>query len=296
MILLRKIRKTINSIFYLLIKKQLMIMDNEETIRYIVKNKKSVVRYGDGEMNIMLGGCAWFQEYNDSLSIRLKEISKSCDNKILICVPGYINSVNKNNEIDSKTKKFWRGYSIKCGGYFRKYFNNNYLYGDANISLFYNRKKNRKDIEKHIYLLKKIWDNKNIICIEGKENNIGVNNDLFDNASTVKKVICPNKNAYRLYDKILKYIISVCDKNTIIICSLGPTATVLCYDLCSKYNVMSYDLGHFDLHYNLYLRSILSETIINKDFEIIKDFTKQNENVLNSLINKNGYNSNRYLS
>lgn len=44
------------------------------------------------------------------------------------------------------------------------------------------------------------------------------------------------------------------DKKTLILISLGPTATVLVYDILKLGNQII-DFGHFDIHYEYYLRN-----------------------------------------
>ena len=48
--------------------------------------------------------------------------------------------------------------------------------------------------------LKKIWNGKNIIIIEGRYSRLGVANDLFNNAKSEKRILCPEKNAFAKYD------------------------------------------------------------------------------------------------
>ena len=45
------------------------------------------------------------------------------------------------------------------------------------------------------------------------------------------------------------------NQNTLILISLGPTATVLTYDLI-EYGHQIIDFGHFDIQYEYYLRNV----------------------------------------
>ena len=59
-----------------------------------------------------------------------------------------------------------------------------------------------------------------------------------------------------VFDKILEYLNNKnIDKDTLILIALGPTATVLAYELC-KIGFQSIDIGHFDLNYEFYLRNV----------------------------------------
>ena len=89
--------------------------------------------------------------------------------------------------------------------------------------------------------------------IEGEKTRFGIGNDLLNNAKSIKRILCPTRNAYNLYDKILNAALKV-DKNNLIIISLGPTASILAYDL-AKYGYQAVDLGHADIQYELFLRN-----------------------------------------
>ena len=100
--------------------------------------------------------------------------------------------------------------------------------------------------------LRGIWDKKDILIVEGEYSRLGVGNDLFDNANSIERIICPSENAYDIYDKILsetkKY-----GENKLILLAVGPTATVLAYDLYEAgFRVI--DIGHVDIEYEWFLR------------------------------------------
>ena len=104
---------------------------------------------------------------------------------------------------------------------------------------------------------KTIWNNRNILTIEGDKTRLGFQNNLFDNAKSIKRIICPAENAFKVYKKLFNYIINLnIDKDTLILISLGPTATILTYDII-KYGLKNQviDFGHFDIQYEYYLRN-----------------------------------------
>ena len=78
---------------------------------------------------------------------------------------------------------------------------------------------------------------------------MGVGNDLFKEASSINRILCPATNAWEQYDKILSTILELnLDQDTLFILALGPTATVLAYDL-TQYGFQALDLGHLDIQY-----------------------------------------------
>jgi glycosyltransferase family protein len=150
-------------------------------------------------------------------------------------------------------RKYWIDFINQYKFQLSNLINNNRTYYSATISRFYMRYKKRKNIHKYIKLLKKIWNSKNILIIEGEKSRLGMGNDLFDNAKSIKRIICPSINAFHVYDKIIKKVINLNEKRLILI-ALGPTATILAYDL-HKLGFQSIDIGHVDIEYEWFLRN-----------------------------------------
>ena len=66
--------------------------------------------------------------------------------------------------------------------------------------------------------------------------------------------MCPPENAFDKYDQILKTCLEF-SKDKLVVIALGPTATVLAYDLGVK-GYQALDLGHIDIEYEWYLRNV----------------------------------------
>ncbi len=101
--------------------------------------------------------------------------------------------------------------------------------------------------------LKEIWKNRDVILFEGQEARLGVANDLLDGAKSISRIIfCPVKNAFNKYDQIVSAFNDISPDKLILI-ALGPTATVLAYDLCKK-GYQAVDFGHISEEYECFLR------------------------------------------
>ena len=58
---------------------------------------------------------------------------------------------------------------------------------------------------KQIYdRMKKIWEDKDVVFIEGEKSRLGVGNDLFANTGSIKRILAPSTQAFNKYDEILK--------------------------------------------------------------------------------------------
>ena len=120
------------------------------------------------------------------------------------------------------------------------------------ISRFYIEYKDKSKIPYYIKKLKQIWDKKDILIIEGEMSRLGVGNDLFNNSKSIKRILCPAINAFNVYEKIISQAKKI-DKSNLILLALGPTSSVLAYDLY-KIGYQVIDVGLIDIEYEWFLR------------------------------------------
>jgi glycosyltransferase family protein len=245
-----------------------------ETINDILANQKSISRYGDGELRLMLQkGQIIFQPENAELSERLKEVLSSNLDNLIIGLPGPLCTV-KNENLNSRF--FWIGFINLYGNLLSKYLDPKRSYGNAGISRFYIGAIDKTKSERILVSLRKIWDKKDLLIIEGEFSRMGVGNDLFDNATSLQRIVCPAEDAFAKYDDILKSA-KYYGKDKLILMALGPTATILSYDL-AKSGFWAVDIGHVDVEYMWMLAKTVkkipikgryvSEARGEKDFEI----------------------------
>lgn len=235
---------------------------DEETVNEIVKNRKSLSRFGDGEFMWMSGErLDSFQEYSEEFSKDLKKAFQNKNEKLLVGIPYGIFDSSKCNLY---AKMHWS--IIKTDFYVRlaKFVDYNRKYSNASITRPYIDYKDYDYSRKSFENLKRIWDNKKVIFVEGEKTKLGVGNDLFDNAKEIKRIICPAQNAYEKLEKIENAIQEKVKKTDLIITALGPTASILASDMCNLgYQIV--DIGHIDIEYSWYLNhSILRDEVPGK--------------------------------
>lgn len=242
---------------------ELKVFSDEETLREIIVNNKSIARYGDGEFSLIFGYGIGFQKYNKTLSNKLLDILNSNDNNLLIGI-NVITNLKYIDRYTNKSKEFylhWIEYNkLKIA----KILNKTKKYYSSFITRFYIEYKNKTRTSQYIAMLKKIWEKKDILIIEGENSRIGVGNDLINNSNTIKRIICPSKNAFDIYDKIIKETIKI-NKNILILIALGPTSTVLAYDL-NKLGYQAIDVGHVDIEYEWFLKNASTKIMIENKF------------------------------
>ena len=253
----------------------LKIESPEDTIQEIIKYNKSISRFGDGEYDIIFGSDINYQEYNERLSKRLMEIINSNKTNLLVGIICPYNKSLQNNYINSEIK-FWKIWFLTYKIKLLKILNKKKKYYSSEITRFYSKFKSKTKVPQYIEKLKKIWMGRDVLFVEGEKTRLGVGNDLFNNTKSIRRIICPPKNSFRVYDKILDTVLKF-DKNFLILISLGPTASVLAYDL-SSYGYQAVDIGHADIQYELFLRR--AKSIIQIPFKFVNEYNSgKNENV-----------------
>ena len=231
-----------------------------------------------------------FQDYDNKLSQKLIKVLNSNEKNLLIG----LNIPYKEKDLQKLTisvRNYWINYLNRYQLNLSQLINKKRKYYSATISRFYMRYKDKsiKNIKKYIKKLKTIWDHKNILIIEGEKSRLGIGNDLFNNVKSIKRIICPVKNAFYVYDKIIKEVKKL-KENRLILIALGPTASILAYDLY-KLGYQSIDIGHVDIEYEWFIRNCTKVVPIENKYvneapiKFIVKKTKLN-NYYNQIISK----------
>lgn len=222
------------------------LMDTLELLR---KPGISCGRFGDGEIALIYGSDIGFQKYNENLAVRLKEIIQlPSDNSFLVCLPDIFGNLSF---CKPEAKKFWHKNIVYNREHWCDLLVEGKLYYNSFTSRFYSLYFNKSHCPQCVELWKKVWDKKRLLIVEGEGTRLGIGNDLLDNAGMIKRIICPAENAWDKYDEILRCTLDIKDNFDIVLVALGPTATVLCYDLYNQ-GVKALDVGHIDLEYEWY--------------------------------------------
>ena len=256
--------------------KGLKIKSPKDTLNEIIKNNSSISRFGDGEFLLIFGVKIPFQIPNPKLKKRLKEILISNEKNLLIGILPYkIENMKKFKENEKNfILRFYGNHKYDL----LKIINKNKIYYSTLFSRFYMPYKNNNNYAKiYIKNLKKIWNNKDVLIIEGEQSRLGIGNDLFNNMKSIKRIICPKTNSFNVYDKIINKAI-LFKKDILILIALGPTATILAYDL-SKLGYQAIDIGHADIEYEWYLRKSKYHEKIN--YKYVNEAYNGRNNILN---------------
>lgn len=216
----------------------------DETLDYIIEHNSSLVRFGDGEVNLMWGLPIPYQNHDLELANQLKHIvGLESDEKLVVCLP---DAFDDRFVFTWWATPFWKEHMNVYMDFYKELCKGSW-YGSTFISRPYIDYEDKSKAKGQFEKLKSIWENRDILIVEGITSRSGVGNDLFDKVKSVKRIICPSHNAYSVVDNIQEEIMKHAERR-LILCMLGPTAKVLAYHLSRKgYQVL--DIGHIDSEY-----------------------------------------------
>lgn len=238
------------------IRKNMQILNSEYTLRYILKHRSSICRFGDGELSMITNylhqddassyNNKTFQKYDAQLGARLLEVLLSEYSNCMICLPYAFKkfSVYKGYErFFFERECAYEQDLLKYIYKHRKQMN----FGDSCFTRFYYNRTDIPHLPSYIQQMKQIWDNQDIVFLEGEKSRLGVGNDLFANAKSIQRFLLPATNAFGKYDEILAAVKRM-SKSKLYLIALGHTATVLAYDM-ARLGFWAIDIGHVDIEY-----------------------------------------------
>ena len=240
------------------------ILNSIDSIKYIIEHKCSVSRFGDGEFIMLLGGgYDDYQGADQKLAKRLKEVLVSTDapNHIV----GLPMPLKHTIGLRPSSRDFWDYFTLRKGVSLLPYLSTSRLYIDTQLSRFYIMYIDKSHCGNQLNLLKAIWDNQDVVIIEGTKSRTGIGNDLYDNVKSLSRILGPATDAFSMYDEMLEAIVRYVSKDNLILLSYGPTATILAYDL-AKLGYWAIDIGHLDIEYEWFKMGAIDKVAINGKF------------------------------
>ena len=237
------------------------IMGINDTLDFMIATRCSVSRFGDAEMKVVKGMHISYQAYDDRLTTMLREVlSVPVDNHI-VCLPDVFDDLSKYNK---ENQLFWKKHLAYNRPLWYRYIDRKRLFYDAFVSRCYLMHNDKSSASGYFSKFKQLWNNRSVVIVEGEKSRLGVGNDLFDNVNTIKRILGPNTNAFQYYDDIYREVTKN-DKDVLILLALGPTATVLAYNL-AKAGYQAIDIGHIDIEYEWYKLGVTHKVPIKNKY------------------------------
>lgn len=220
------------------------ILNEEKTMDKLIEGY-SIARYGDGEIMLCNNRSIGFQNSDKELCNLLCDLVsyKLHHDKLLIGLPPQIFGIYDN--YPDKYIPYWKKFSVRppAKKFINKFINKDKIYASSFITRITEIKNKNIIIEK----FKQIWKGKKVVYLISERNKIKLNNKLctlFDNAKSIEYYYIPHTNAWDQRETIINELTKKYDNSHLILCSAGPTATVLAYNL-TLLGYQFIDIGHY---------------------------------------------------
>lgn len=226
------------------------VTNSLETVNHLTAGAKSFARFGDGEFVwIQQKSFGSFQHNSKELSLRLKEVLNSEDPNLMIGIPKVFDGLH---DFDLDARLYWERELVLEGDEWVKMLPRPRVFFDTQTTRPYMDYRVKSKSHVIFEAFKGIWNNRQVVIVEGRETRFGVGNDLLSGVDQVRRIECPEVNAFDFYESILTETVDVTHDmvNPIVLAALGPTATVLAFDLQTKFNIQTIDIGHLDVEYS----------------------------------------------
>lgn len=261
------------------------ILEGTKLLEKIVEDHSSLCRFGDGEFEMIRGKeRPWFQKPNYMLSRRLEEVLFSEDDGINIAIAqNFVGFEQYKEDAADSIREYMFG---DTRSEILRLLDKQRYYYDTYVTRPYIIYKDKKNADEIFPLFKKIWNCREVVIVEGEYSRIGIGNDLMKNARSLSRILCPSQNAWDKYQEILHEVLCRVSRQSLICISLGPSATVLAYDL-AKEGYQALDIGQLDNEYEWYLREaeerieipgkMVAEIAAEQKFEIADEAVYKNQ-------------------
>lgn len=221
----------------------------DETIDELLNTEKSMVRFGDGEIVMIKGVDLMLQKASPEIADGLKEILAYPHDDLMVTIPGIFNGLSDHHPA---SRRFWRDHLLFCRRIYETYCNPNRVYGTTFISRCYYFAKDRSPCGGWFAKIRKIWENRDVVIVEGTRTHNGIGNDLLAATKSIERIICPPSDAYGAIPAILEAC-TVYPKDRLFLLSAGVAAKFLAAELFRQgYRVL--DIGNLDMEYEWYVR------------------------------------------
>ena len=221
-----------------------------ETINELVNSNKSIIRFGDGEISMMLGGRSLFEPENQLITNVFNEIFYKDDPNLLTGTRYDMFRINT-NFMHSNISTYRLQYLLTNYYKIKDLYNYNKIYYSACFIYPYIVYSNW-DCDEQFNAIRKIWENKKVTIICGDRVFDKIKYNVFDNVSEISYIYGPCIGAFEKYEELKSKILTI-PKNSILIFALGPCGKILAYDAYNHgYRVL--DMGHLIKNYDFYQR------------------------------------------
>lgn len=250
----KKIKDILAAVVYFIYEKgilpsRLKVHNIDETIDVLLHTEKSMVRFGDGEIVMIKGGGLMLQKADPKIAEGLAEILAYTHDDLIVTIPDIFGTLSDHHR---DSRQFWKDHLLFNRKTYETYCNPDRVYYSTFVSRCYYYAADRSGCGEQFAKIRKIWENRDIVVVEGERTHNGVGNDLLDTANSIERIICPPSNAYEAVPAILDAC-KAYGRNRLFLLSVGVAAKFLAVKLFELgYRVL--DIGNLDMEYEWYVR------------------------------------------
>lgn len=108
---------------------------------------------------------------------------------------------------------------------------------------------------------RRLWQGREVLVVTGRGSRFELLPALFDGAGKVDFLYAAPEHAYSDRDEIMKDVIARATADTIVLLSLGPTATILAHRIAAA-GIQALDIGHISASYaHVYSNGLMPEKL-----------------------------------
>ncbi len=202
------------------------VWTEEQTIRHMLAHRSSICRYGDGEFKLIIGRRhKSFQDINQELNEKMLDVLRSD-------VPNILIAIHPVHEYET-LGRIWQKYIIRMGGQILSLLDKNREYPSTGVFRLLPLQSKAAFITR-VQLIKQLWHNRKIVFVVGRNSRFTFEPELFNNVRSIEYIYAPPKNAFAEYTLIMDQVLQYDRDNYLILIVLGPTATVMAFDLAQQ--------------------------------------------------------------
>lgn len=230
--------------------KEIIFLDVDKTLDYIISQKKSIARYGDGELiNFIyskegINNNLFREDFNENLSRELFDIlaGRKSNNLVVAIYPCLTQEHFQLSKIFDRNHSTTEKLNLFFMNFFKNYGFPDNILGDA--FCFRKNRCNEDQKRDHKNKIINFFKDKKVLTLSSMTREKLIEIGFYKNFDILE---IPESNLYKKIDEIEQkaYEIFTRGNYDLITCSGGPAATVLANRFANK-NIMFWDIGQIN--------------------------------------------------
>ena len=162
------LKRIVYEMFFKLYQKKILrgklhVRSVDDTLRELLETRKSIVRFGDAEMNMIEGNSVEFQEYNEELSKRMYQILQFKNDDLMVAIPDIFEGLEGYTD---KSQRFWKEHLFFFRSMYEKDCNTEKVYFNAFVSRCYYMFRDKERAGRWFREWKQLWKGQDVVVVE----------------------------------------------------------------------------------------------------------------------------------